>query len=214
MPSSISIRAGAVWRAPLVHSIAIRPDCEAGFVEGRGGGGDQRRLVGGRADPTLDWGFRGRGGGGDRWRLAGGRAKPLSSIISGKPDLQTRIHPPAFEPFSPFTAISQLALIERAPRFSITNSLTSNPSNLPLQASNQIQPNPTKSNQIQPIPTNSNQIRPNPTESNHATKLDRALSLKMVPRYPTSAPRSPKNVQFQYTAPPPIPPPPFIIHTS
>ena len=72
------------------QSVAIRPDCEAGFVKG---------------DPALDWGLR-------------GNAPVINS--SGKPALENRIHLPAFEPISHSAAISRLALIERAPRFSIT----------------------------------------------------------------------------------------------
>jgi len=53
---------------------------------------------------ALDWGFRGNA--------------PVINI-SGKPALQNRIHL-AFEAFSHSPAISRLALIERAPRFSIT----------------------------------------------------------------------------------------------
>jgi hypothetical protein len=39
---------------------------------------------------------------------------------TGKPALQKRIHLAAFEPIPRSAAISRLALIERAPRFSIT----------------------------------------------------------------------------------------------
>jgi hypothetical protein len=73
-----------------VQSIAIRTDCEPGFVKG---------------DSALDWGFRGNA--------------PVIDI-SAKPALQNRIHLSAFEPISHSAAISRLALIERAPRFSIT----------------------------------------------------------------------------------------------
>jgi hypothetical protein len=73
-----------------VQSVAIRKDCEAGFVKG---------------DPALDWGFRGNA--------------PVIDT-SGKPALQNRIHLPAFEPISHSAVIGRLALIERASRFSIT----------------------------------------------------------------------------------------------
>jgi hypothetical protein len=86
-------------RALSVQSVAIRTDCEAGFVKG---------------DPALDWGFRGK-----------------APVIhpSGKPALQNRIHLAAFEPISHSAAISRLALIERAPRFSITISRQINQKN-------------------------------------------------------------------------------------
>jgi hypothetical protein len=58
-----------------------------------------------KGDPALDWGFRGK-----------------APVIhpSGKPAPKIRIHLPAFEQISYSAAISRLALIERAPRFSIT----------------------------------------------------------------------------------------------
>jgi len=73
-----------------VKSAAIRTGCEAGIVKG---------------DPALDWGFRGK-----------------APVIhpSGKPALKNRIHSTTFDPISHFAAISRLALIERAQRFSIT----------------------------------------------------------------------------------------------
>jgi len=61
--------------------------------------------AGGRVNPALDWGLR-------------GNAPVIHS--SGKPALQNRIHPAAFEPIWHSVAISRLALIERAQRFSIT----------------------------------------------------------------------------------------------
>jgi hypothetical protein len=73
----------------VVQFVAIRTDCEPGFVKG---------------DPALDWGCRGNA--------------PVIDT-SGKPALQNRIHLSAFEPISHFAAISRLALIERAQRFSI-----------------------------------------------------------------------------------------------
>jgi hypothetical protein len=78
-----------------VQSLAIRTDCETGFVKG---------------DPALDWGFRGNA--------------PIINN-SGKPALQNRIQISAFEPLSHSAATSRLALIERAPRFSITIFITS-----------------------------------------------------------------------------------------
>jgi hypothetical protein len=44
----------------------------------------------------------------------------------GKPALKNRIHLPALEPFSRSAAITRLALIERAARFSITISRKTN----------------------------------------------------------------------------------------
>jgi hypothetical protein len=73
-----------------VQSVAIRLDCEVGFVKG---------------DPALDWGFRGNA--------------PVIDL-SAKPALKNRIHLSAFEPISHSAATSRLALIERVPRFSIT----------------------------------------------------------------------------------------------
>ena len=69
---------------------AIRTDCDPGLVKG---------------DPALDWGF-------------GGKAPVIHP--SGKPAPQNRIHPTVSKPISRSAAISRLALIERAPRFSIT----------------------------------------------------------------------------------------------
>ena len=68
----------------------IRPDSKNGIVKG---------------DPALDWGLRGKAPG----------INP-----SGKPAPQNLIHPAAFESISHSAAITRLALIERAPRFSIT----------------------------------------------------------------------------------------------
>jgi hypothetical protein len=73
-----------------VQSVAIRPDCEAGFVKG---------------DLALDWGFRGNA--------------PVINI-STKPASQNRIQVSTFEPLSHSAAIGRLAQIERAPRLSIT----------------------------------------------------------------------------------------------
>ena len=65
-------------------------DCVAGFDKG---------------EPALDWGYRGKA--------------PVINP-SGKPALKNRIHRAAFESISHSAAISRLALIERAQRFSIT----------------------------------------------------------------------------------------------
>jgi hypothetical protein len=74
----------------VVSSIRRNPaDCEAGFVKG---------------DPALDWGFRGKSPCHRHLRQAG-PAKPNA--------------PRPFEPILRSAAISRLASIERAPRFSI-----------------------------------------------------------------------------------------------
>jgi len=120
----MTVRMGTDLRVLSVETVAIRTDCEPGFVKG---------------DPALDWGFRGKA--------------PVIDT-SGKPALQNRIHLTALEPISHSAALSRLALIERAQRFSITISPRINQKgrvNLQFQASNQFKPIQTNSNQIKPF---------------------------------------------------------------
>ena len=115
----MTVRMGTDLRVLSVETVAIRTDCEPGFVKG---------------DPALDWGFRGKA--------------PVIDT-SGKPALQNRIHLTALEPISHSAALSRLALIERAQRFSITISPRINQKgrvNLQFQASNQFKLIQTKSN--------------------------------------------------------------------